>query len=1314
MGKQNPNTDPLGILKENGKSIPDPLGILKKKEPTEVGAKDSSLSSKADTEKPDVTTDRFGLVSKKKDKIPSIGDPKETFTKIDSLLHDIDSLKNSEKFETSMATMIDISEMAKGINALQESIGDKPDLSNKQEVDAYNIRVQAFNTERDKYMSREDEANEALSFLGTYDDYVSEYNGLKDKVKPDKQDKYYDPILLKQGEFYLRSENPNWSEEKITAESKKAMEESGVMDDPDIGLNKNIGYNLVKSAQSAITDLLPASIRAKAGMATGVLFKKYKTQLGSLEGKADDEKVKLSGLVGRGEKSYTVKRAKELLKQRMVNSLDQTVQNLTAASAQMDEAAEKKMIQHIDQIDWSDPKSVASFVASSIGQAVGQIPLALISFGTSAEIMETGTTYIEGIEKIMEANPDMTYEDIIKNDLDDAASASAFGLLSGMLEFVGAKTVMKATGAQKVFKGVMRDNFGKRFMKGGVSEFGTEFAQSVVTQFGSSKVAKQSNIEAWEQIKFRDAFSEGISGLLGGGTISGIGGAISKAAQTKEQAIEEIREEIDVNNPEAIEAKVEELEVKINKELEAKEAAKETIGEKEVEAPIESTKQKTDTEKAEPTSTPVEYKIGDKQYNVTLEDGSLVMLDKEGKEPSKYGKQKLTKQYEENLNYLEGEKAVEPEGAVNEEEGFMHIAKESNNPLEVAENWLYSSESTNVEADYKNSQIQEHIPSISRQSFINASDVANIGNNLARQYFRKDGTPIDVAAQELSETAGIEITVEDLVTFMLENTKGYKPKEVSRMSTMLANKFQDLTGLKLTPERAQSAMKQELDQQKINYEDYLTQEYESQQEAEKAYYDQLKQDKQDVSPTESIEEVEAGAKLMQEGKDQVTKGLAMFSKASKPSGKLQASIIGFTSEQIEAIQEIGSGLIKQGLATAQNVAQKVKDYFKDQGVELPKGLLEKVYPVATKKPLTDKTELETLKEELEKDVEKKDKEGKPIKKKGKYIQRMLADERRVPEFKELLKEQKEYTKQDLGLAEKRATKFIKDFQEKFGEKEGLQEVAKILKAKKKTEGFPEIMIGPISSKLETMMEKLGMREEALSVVKFKQEEARKAGRLLVGVREDASPDEVISILRDRIREDKLEKINEEFKEGKTYNQALKEMQTKLDELEAAYEELKKTGKIKESFLPEPDIVAKTPKSKELKARAKVLRKKGTDNLSAYFKSQRGTMSMGMRVDDKLITALGQILQSYVLEFEGNVLAAYDKFKKDVAKNYEQISQEDIDRVKNDLLAQSEDVINEFKDKKKLQIINDILKPDTKETKAEIDARKEASENILND
>lgn len=1216
MGKQNPNTDPLGILKENGKAVSDPLGILKKKESAELGENGLSISSKTPKlkdEKPDVTTDRFGIISKKKTKIPSIGDPKETFKKIDSLLHDIDSLRSSEKFEESMSTMTDISEMAEGINALQEAIGDKPDLSSKEEVDAYNIRVQAFNSKRDEYMSREDEANDALSFLGTYDDYVSEYNELREKVKPDDQEKYYDPILLKQVAFYLKSKNPTWDEDKINAESKKAMEESGVMDDPDIGLTKNVGENLIKSAQSAITDLLPASIRAKAGMATGVLFKKYKTQLKSLEGKDDNLTVELSGLVGRGKKKYTVKRAKELLKERMVNSMALTIENLTEASAQMDEAAEKKLIQHIDQIDWSDPKSVASFAASSIGQAFGQIPLALISFGTSAEIMETGTTYIEGIEKIMEANPGITYEEILENDLDDAASAEAFGLLSGMLEFVGAKTVMKATGAQSVFKGVMRDNFGKRFLKGGVSEFGTEFAQSLVTQFGASKVARKSNIEAWEQIKFKDAFSEGISGLLGGGTISAIGGAFSKSSETNKQAIDQVREDIDIDNPEAIEAAAEELEVKINEEL-AKEEQKKV--EKEIPA-VEPEK----ITKPEEISEPVEYKIGEKKFNITVEDGNLVMLDEEGNEPTKYGKQKLTKQYQENFNYLEGEKAPEVQEAMNEEEAFMHIAKESNNPLEVAENWLYSSEATDVESDYKSSQIEEHLPSISRKSFINASDVANIGRNLAKRYFKKEGVGIDDAAQQLSETAGIDISVQDVVDFMLENPKGYKPVEISRMSTMLSNKFQDLTGLKLTPERAQLAIKQQLEKDVIDYENYLEQEYDNQQEAEKAYYDQItkgeiKQDIEDVSPAERIE----------------------------------------------------------------------------------KG----------------KTKGEQLKEELEKDIEKKTPEGKPVKKKGKYIQRVLADERRVPEFKELLKEEEEYTQQDLDLAEKRSHKFIKDFQENFGEKEGLLEVSKILMADKKSEGFPEIMVGPISSELETLMEKLGMRDEALEVVSFKQKEARKGGRLLVGIRETSSPHEVISLMRKNIRTEKLEKINEEFKEGKTYNQALKEMQTKFAELEAAYKKLQKTGKIDESFLPEPDIVAKTPKSKELKARAKTLRKKGTDNLSAYFKSQRGVMPMGLMVDDKLITALGQILQSYILEFEGNVLAAYDKFKKDVAKNYEQISQEDIDKVKNDLLSQSEDVINEFKDKKKLQIINDILKPDTKETKEEASARKEASENILND
>lgn len=1560
MGKQNPNTDPLGILKENGKSIPDPLGILKKKESTEVGTKDSSLSSEVDTKKPlskgeEAITNRLETSSKLPSNIPEISSREQTLSKAGELSHDIESLKNSEMYESSIKVMKDLEESAKLTQSLEPQGSDKLDLTNEGEVNAYNILVKQYNNRRNEHLAKEENSQESLKFLNTFDNYVKEYNSLLKKAKegstqpgPKKSESFAEILSL----AYQQTDKADMPAALLYEKVAKLRQRSHAMDI--LKKETKLASGRYKDRTKDIRALDPShqtpeyltKNRPDKALINVESAKRLKDAVEATTEKItklENDKSKLNrilekgGIKSIGEKQ-TIKLDPEKLKSEIAK-IDSEIQKLKPTEKKQEDAWNAYMKPILDKTatkatllaeeaqelqEWGQKEfgsklrlttgdvdgfiTLLEYIAAQTAKAAPYSIHGALTLGTGMIDIEQGS--IEGdILTSLAKKKGISVAEVIKSGIDQKGAKIAFeeGVKAGLWEFAGesatllvpwaklglaAKTVIpknalvrlintslgvigKLTGSGTVealtemkqtdieltakYKalGYTPDQIKnlitqEDYIESGAAGFAASFGLSGPSTFLSTvqEVRAENILLAEQERKAQPAFEgkeykEKVVEIEGEKYVSignfwidpekteggqqlgmtvenlsdidflekeekgfkeqvkvdqeevdrlspildfierGIAKEDLKASKEalayiqskinqlkpKEQVIDDVRESIDRDNLESVEEAVQLIEDKVNQELDAKnpfigmaerfgEAAKEAkknaldffsqregtltyeeaknlskeekeklneeyrqwVKNKEVETATESTQQKTDSESADSTA-PI-YKVGNKEYDVKVEGGTLSILDKEGNEPSKHGRKKITAEYEENLNYLEGDESIDLEGDINEEEGYMNVANTSNNPAEVVEHYVYASNVEDIEGDYKKSQMAENMPPISREDFARENE-EEITFGLARTYLknRKDksgkkrGTSdLDQAAQELSEKIGIEVTDQDIVDFMIAYPNGYKGKSISESAKRLSNRFEDLTGLKLTPKTIERVAEQRAEQEGV---EINNQDYETETEAEDEYFAQLakEKDKQSAkrsSIPEGTEEIKAGDKLMQEGKDQVSKGLAMFSKASKPSGPLSSSFIGFTHEQVEAIQEIGSGLIKQGLATAQNVAQKVKDYFKEQGVVLPEGLLEKVYPVSTKKPLTDKTEGETLKEELEKDVEKKNKEGKSKKKKGKYIQRMLADERRVPEFKELLKDQEEYTEHDLGLAESRSVKFIKDFQNKFGEKEGLLEVAKILKANKKSEGFPEIMIGPISSKLETMMEKLGMREEALSIVKFKQEEARKAGRLLVGIREDASPDEVISILRDNIRTEKLEKINEEYKDGKTYNQALKEMQTRIDELEAAYKKLEETGKIDESFLPDPDISTATTKSKELKARAKKLRKKGSENLSAYFKSQRGGLSMGLKVDDKLITALGQILQSYVLEFQGNVLAAFDKFKTDVAKNYKELSKEDIDNIKTDLLAQSKEVIDEFKNKKKQQIINEILKPDKKETKAQRDARKEASENILSD
>ena len=1384
--------------------------ILKKKDSAVGGAEESSQQLEQQEEPTskngEAITDRLEISSKLPSSIPTVSSREQTLSKAEELSHDINSLKNSEMYKASMKTMKDLEESSNLLKSLEPTGGDKLDQTNEGEVNAYNVLVEQYNSKRNEHLEKEENSQEAITFLNTYDNHVKEYNTLLSKSKEGatkqatkKSDSIPEILGLAWDQTYLADLPASELNAKVARirrrsnaihvlKKNKEWASGKIKDIREVNIDREIIKGIenidVKSAER-LKDAVEKTTKEKTKLENDRTELKKIADAGGYKSIGDKQSIKMDvnklysevdELTKKIDKlAITEKKQGDAWNVYMKPVLERTAEKaipLAEEAQRLQEWGQKEFGSKL-RLSVKDVDSFRTTLEYIAAQASKSAPYSIhgaLTLGTGMIGIEQGS--IEGdILSSLAKKEGISIAEVLKRGIDQEGAELAFnsGVEAGLWEFAGtgvtliapwlklglvAKTVIPKNAFVKLLKTSL--NTLTKLTAAGTGEALTEMKQTDIELTAKYKALGYTDEEIRGLIGPEEYIESGVAGFAASFGISGPSTFISvateeaqnnrllvkeqkinadkankqmlgnayKAAQfeskTKEQVINEVRESVDRENPESIEEKVQEIEDKVNQEETLQGDQLET----EVESPTESTKQKTDSELADSTL-PI-YKIGDKEYEVKVEDGNLSILDKEGNEPSKYGRKKITDEYEKTINYLGGEIAGTPKEDLNKEEAYEHVAKNSNNPAEVVEHYVYASNVEDIEGDYKLSQIAENIPAISREDFAKEYE-EEITFGLARTYLKKrkdkfgksqNTTDLDGAAQEISETAGLEIEPQDIVDFMIAYPNGYKEKAISESAKKLSNRFEDLTGLKLTPNTIERVAEQKAEQQGIENEKYnklINQNYETELEAENAYYQQIAEeaDKQSAkvsSIPESTKEVEAGAKLMQEGKDQVAKGLDMFSKASKPSSPLSSSFIGFTSEQVEAIQEIGSGLIKQGLATVQNVAQKVKDYFKEQGVILPDGLLEKVYP-SIKKPLTDKTEAAQRKEDLEKDIEKKTKKGEPKKRKGNYIQRMLADEHRVPEFKELLKGDEEYTQHDLKLAEKRSNQFIKDFQKQFGEKEGLLITAKILKSDKKSEGFPEIMMGPISSKLETLMEKMGMREEALSIIKFKQEEARKAGRLLVGIREDASPDEVVSLMRDRIREDKIDKINEEFKEGKNYNQALKEMQTRLNEVEAAYKKLKETGKIDESFLPKQKPKAKKArisKSKALREEGEVLIKKGADNLSAYFKSQRGGLSMGLKIDDKLITALGQILKGYALKFEGDILGIYEVFKKDILEQYPEISDKDIDGIKDRL-------IDDFnKNKKKLQIINEILKPDKKETTKEVAARKEASENILND
>lgn len=449
--------------------------------------------------------------------------------------------------------------------------------------------------------------------------------------------------------------------------------------------------------------------------------------------------------------------------------------------------------------------------------------------------------------------------------------------------------------------------------------------------------------------------------------------------------------------------------------------------------------------------------------------------------------------------------------------------------------------------------------------------------------------------------------------------------------------------------------------------------------AVRAYVDIVREKREkDVSKEKLVEPVEAKEEVIEE--------------EVKPEDIAEAPVEEIKEELKEAedvtIQEREAEEIPVGkpAEVSEEVGEKVP-------IEKEKDIKPDVEKKVEEKPITKK-------EELEKKIEKTE-----TSKKSEYIKRRIKDVKDTPVFKKEVESLGDYTPHDQELAVSVSEKEISDFQSEYGEQEGLKEAFKLLKNK----DIPELMIRPFSTELWTKMKSLGMESEAISVIDYKQKTLRESARTITP---EKSTKSIVFDLFSEKEKKKTEALGEELKEGKTYGQAFEDIKKRLSEVETAYKELKEKGTIKEGELPEiTDKKVKSKRSKELKIRGKALRKEGFAQLDKYFKTQRGTLSMGMRVDSDLISGLAKVFRGYLLEFEGNTLAAFEKFKSDTSKKYD-VTKEALDSFKKNILEQSEETINEFKQEKQQQIVENILRPEGKETNEERKARKETSKEIV--
>lgn len=205
------------------------------------------------------------------------------------------------------------------------------------------------------------------------------------------------------------------------------------------------------------------------------------------------------------------------------------------ADKQQKQGAEftKDLVSSLDKVE--DPLDFINWVGYATGQAAGQIPVAIGTFGVSSIGQEVGSIYLEGVKKIAEekglVNPitgEPLIEAVINQELDDPAAAVAWGTAAGALDYVGAKGVMSFGKSQ--FKKALRDRV--LVAKAAGTEGGTEYTQTFMEQIGSNRVAGNDLSKAWDNA-LRTGGTERLEALAQGAVGGGGAVAVTSAIPNK-------------------------------------------------------------------------------------------------------------------------------------------------------------------------------------------------------------------------------------------------------------------------------------------------------------------------------------------------------------------------------------------------------------------------------------------------------------------------------------------------------------------------------------------------------------------------------------------------------------------------------------------------------------------------------------------------------------------------------------------------------------------------------------------------------------
>jgi len=304
---------------------------------------------------------------------------------------------------------------------------------------------------------------------------------------------------------------------------------------------------------------------------------------------------------------------------------------------------------------------------------------------------------------------------------------------------------------------------------------------------------------------------------------------------------------------------------------------------KPIEVKAEAVKLKVEKQ-AEPKTLSVEnkeYTTKTGRQKVVLKDNDLKVIDiKTGKEASPATRRKALDEYVERYDFSKGKTAQEntkeaPQGLSSEEVDRFSI-EQSENPLEIASAYVYE-EPISKFSSSKDAMIAEFgVGKITQESFKRWKDKNFITGGMALTYFnKKEGTPLDVLAKEMSDHFGKEIDPQDIAEFIVKYPSGSSAalRDIeSPTGRMAAERFKELTGLDLYRGMAEKIVKAEYDKKKQIEKDLIKEEYETAKQLEDAYWAAYKETDgfTKESPVSKVKPTEAPEKGVEEAYKDLT------------------------------------------------------------------------------------------------------------------------------------------------------------------------------------------------------------------------------------------------------------------------------------------------------------------------------------------------------------------------------------------------------------------------------------------------------------